>query len=452
MTQILIIGAGRSATSLIQYMLEKSQEKQWHIRIADIDTALAARHLKGYPQSEALSFDVRNPEACKKEVSTADIVLSLLPAHLHLEVALACVHEGKTLITASYVSEEMQKLDEEAQKKGVLLLNEMGLDPGIDHMSAKKAIDELRQTKSKITAFKSYTGGLIAPEYDNNPWHYKFTWNPRNVVLAGQGTAKFLQNGMYKYVPYQRVFTTLESIHITNIEGEYEAYPNRDSLKYRESYGLEDIPTILRGTIRKKGFPAAWQALIQLGLTDDSFELENTYTMTYREFVNSFLKYNIKDPVELKVARFLNVALDSDCMQKLQWLGLFENKEIGLSRATPAQILQKILEDKWALAEGDKDMILMQHLLKYQQAEKSFLMTSTMVVFGDSNGNTAMAKTVGLPMAIAAELWLEGKIKAKGVKIPIEAEIYEPVLKRLAQVGIQFDEKITQISTDLLYE
>jgi saccharopine dehydrogenase-like NADP-dependent oxidoreductase len=345
------------------------------------------------------------------------------------------------MITASYVSDEILALDEKAKEKGVLLLNEIGLDPGIDHLSAKKIIDDIHSKGGEINLFKSFCGGLVAPEYDDNPWNYKFTWNPRNVVLAGQGTAQFIRNNLYKYIPYNTLFKRVDNIEVLN-EGKFEAYANRDSLSYRESYNLNEIPTMLRGTLRRPGFSKAWDVFVQLGMTDDSFELSNVSTMTCREFINSFLEYDIVQSVESKVQDYLS--LDKEVMDKLIWLGLFENKKIGLDRGTPAQVLQHILESKWSLKADDKDMIVMQHLFEYTLGGKDHKLKSSLVLRGKDQTNTAMSMTVGLPVAIAAELILTDKINMSGVKIPIDKEIYLPVLEKLKEFGIDFvEEEVT---------
>jgi saccharopine dehydrogenase (NADP+, L-glutamate forming) len=294
-------------------------------------------------------------------------------------------------------------------------------------------------------AFRSYTGGLIAPESDNNPWHYKFTWNPRNVVLAGQGTARYIINGQYKYIPYHRLFSHTEPVVIDGY-GNFEGYPNRDSLSYRPLYGLQHIPTIIRGTLRREGFCRQWNTFVQLGMTDDSYVIENSATMSYREFTNLFLQYSRTYLVEEKVAHVMGVSPENELIANLKWLGLFGHERIGLEAATPAQILQKILEEKWALAEDDKDMIVMQHLIDYvDESESKKRLLSSLVVKGRSQHETAMAITVGLPLAIAARLYLEGTLNASGVKIPVEQAVYEPILNELAQTDIVFSEKIELI-------
>lgn len=445
MKNILIIGAGRSATTLISYLLEHAEAQDWNITVGDISEELAQEKIGAHPRAQALRFDVANVEQRKREISQVDIVISMLPAHLHIEVAKDCFELGKNLTTASYVSKEMDALHEQAKSKDLVFLNETGLDPGIDHISAMKLLDEIREDGGKVEHFESFTGGLVAPESDDNPWHYKFTWNPRNVVLASQGGAvKFIHNGKYKYIPYQRVFRRTEYITIEG-HGEFEGYANRDSLSYREVYGLEDVKTLYRGTLRKPGFSRSWNAFVQLGMTDDSYVMEGSETMTNREFVNSFLPYSLTDSVELKLRASLRLEQDDRLMDKLQWLGLFENTVIGLKDATPAQILQYILEKKWAMKPEDKDMIVMWHKIGFVKDGQKYVTESSMVVKGDDEHHTAMAKTVGLPLAIATRMILNGKVKERGVLRPISKDIYKPVLDELEKNGISFNEKTYEV-------
>ncbi len=442
MKKILLIGAGRSSYSLIQYLLNHAIQEDWELTVGDVNLGLAEEKVKNHFQGKAIQFDINHAEAAEREIAEAEVVISLLPPFLHYKVAQSCLKFNKHLLTASYVSSEIKAMDSEAKSKGLLFLNEIGLDPGIDHLSAMQIIDKLKAEESKIIAFRSYTGGLVAPEHDNNPWHYKFTWNPRNVVLAGQGTAKYIINGQYKYVPYHRLFSHLEEISIKGY-GQFEGYPNRDSLTYREVYGITHIPTLIRGTLRKKGFCQSWNVFVQLGMTDDSYVMENSESMTYREFTNSFLQYSKTYLVEEKLAMLLGINPTDELIKKIEWLGLLGHERIGLPRATPAQILQHLLEKKWKLEAGDKDMIVMQHIFEYEtlQGEKRKLLSS-LVVKGDNEQATAMAKTVGLPLGIATKLLLQGKLTGlSGVQIPVQREIYAPVLEELALFGIQFFEE-----------
>ena len=441
MKKIIIFGAGRSSTSLIEYLLSIAKEQHLFITLLDFNEELAKSKISNHKYGEAYFIDANNQNERLKFIKGSQLVISMLPAHMHLGIVKDAIHEKVHVITPSYVTKEIRSLDEAAQNNDVLILNEMGLDPGIDHMSAKKIIDEIEDYGGKLTGFESFTGGLVAPESDDNPWNYKFTWNPRNVVLAGQGgTAKFIQEGKYKYIPYNKLFRRTEIIEIEEY-GKFEGYANRDSLRYRSVYGLNEIPTMYRGTLRKIGFCRAWNVFVQLGLTDDSYVIEGSDHMTNRDFINSFLAYNPHDSVELKLRHYLGIEQDDYIWEKLVWLGLFEDKKIGLKNATPAQILQKILQDKWSLTEEDKDMIVMWHKFNFIHKGVDKEIRSHMVYIGKDSQFTAMSDTVGLPLGIAAKLLLNEKIKGRGVKLPIEKEIYQPVLDELEELGITFDEK-----------
>lgn len=442
MRVVLIIGAGRSASSLIQYLLDKSEEEQLQLQIADLSLELAQKKTNNHPNATPLALDIHNQKQRAEAIQHADIVISMLPAHLHIEIAKDCVLFKKNLVTASYVSDAMQELDAEVKKNGLIFMNEMGLDPGIDHMSAMKVIDEIREQGGKMLLFESFCGGLVAPESDTNLWNYKFTWAPRNVVLAGQGgVAKFIQEGTYKYIPYTSLFRRTEFLEVDGY-GKFEAYSNRDSLKYRNIYGLEDILTLYRGTIRRVGFSKAWNMFVQLGMTDDSYIMEDSENMSYRQFINSFLPYHPTDSVEIKTRFLLKIDQDDIMWDKLLELDLFNDKKlVGLKNATPAQILEKILNDSWTLQLEDKDMIVMYHKFGYEINGEKVQKDSQMVCLGQDQTYTAMAKTVGLPVAMAALLILNGKIKTTGVQIPIRKEVYLPVLAALEKYGIRFTEK-----------
>lgn len=441
MTNILILGAGRSATSLISYLLEECRKNDWHLRVGDYDPSLAENKTRGHDCAEAFSFDINKSAQREEEIRQANLVISMLPAQFHPLVARECLKFGVSMMTASYVSDEMRTFDEEAQRKGILFLNECGLDPGIDHMSAMKVIDQIRDEGHELRAFESFTGGLVADNPDDdNPWQYKFTWNPRNVVLAGQGIVKFIQEGTYKYIPYHRLFRRTEMIHIPGY-GYFEGYANRDSLKYLDVYGLRGIDTIYRGTLRRPGFCRTWDIFVQLGATDDTYEMENVDKMSHRDFINSFLSYNPTDSVELKLAHYMNLEREGAEMHCLQWAGMFDREPVGLDRGTPAQILEHILKKKWTLKPEDRDMIVMWHKFEFLDNGKKREVHSTMVAIGDNSENTAMAKTVGLPLAIAAKHYLLGNIGLSGVHIPIKREIYTPILKELQEHGIELTEE-----------
>ncbi|PIQ15193.1 MAG: saccharopine dehydrogenase [Flavobacteriales bacterium CG18_big_fil_WC_8_21_14_2_50_32_9] len=441
MRKILIIGAGRSTSSMVQYLLFNAEKENWFVTIADQSKELAMKLANNHGNAKAIAFDVNNDEERFRLIDESDIVISMLPAHMHISVARNCVSLKKHMVTASYISKEMKALNEEAKQAGVILMNEIGVDPGIDHLSAMRLIDKIKEDGGRLEAFETFTGGLIAPESDNNPWNYKFTWNPRNVVLAGQGTVKFIQNNKYKYIPYHQLFRRTEIIDVEEY-GKLEGYANRDSLQYREIYGLKDIPTMYRGTLRKLGFCRAWDIFVQLGATDDTYIIEGSENMTNRDFINSFLAYNETDSVELKFKHYLNIRQDDvDLFEKFIWLGIFDQTIIGLKQATPAQILQHILEQKLSLDEGDKDMIVMWHRFLFEKDGEYKEIHSSMVVIGDDQTYTAMAKTVGLPVAIATKMILNKVIVTPGVHVPILKEIYNPILNELENYGIHFKEK-----------
>jgi len=441
MKNILIIGAGKSSSYVIKYLLEKSNEEKLHLTIGDVSIENATKLINNHKNAKAIIFDVFDKNQRENAIKNATIVVSMLPARFHIEVAKDCLKYGKNLVTASYVSPAMKALDKQVKAKELVFINEIGVDPGLDHMSAMQVIDKIRNKGGKMLLFKSFTGGLVAPESDTNLWNYKFTWNPRNVVLAGQGgAAMFIQEGTYKYIPYHKLFRRTEFLKINNQK--FEAYANRDSLKYRETYGLKNIPTMYRGTIRRVGFSRAWNIFVQLGMTDDSYSIENSENMSYRDFVNLFLAYSPSDSVELKLRSYLKIDQDDVMWEKLLELDLFNpNKKIGIKNATPAKILQKILEDSWTLQENDKDMIVMQHLFGYEKEGKKEQIESSLIVFGENQNYTAMSKTVGLPLAIATLKILNGEITKPGVQIPIAKEVYQPILKELKNHGIEFIEK-----------
>ncbi|MBT8253511.1 MAG: Gfo/Idh/MocA family oxidoreductase [Flavobacteriaceae bacterium] len=445
MRNILIVGSGKSSSYLVKYLLDKSESDDLFITIGDINTTNAEKLIQNHKRAKAVVLDVFDEESRSSAIEKADIVISMLPARFHMEVAKDCLRFSKHLVTASYVSEEMKALDQQVREKGLVFMNEIGVDPGIDHMSAMQVIDRIRSMGGKIILFESFTGGLVAPESDNNLWNYKFTWNPRNVVVAGQGgAAKFLQEGTYKYVPYHRLFRRTEFLDVEGY-GRFEAYANRDSLKYQYEYGLDAVKTLYRGTIRRVGFSRAWNLFVQLGMTDDGYVLEHSENMSYRDFVNSFLPYSPTDSVELKFRHQLNIDQDDIIWDKFEELDIFSSKKkVGLKDATPAQVLQKILMDSWTLTAEDKDMIVMYHIFGYELDGKKHQIDSTMVTLGEDQTYTAMAKTVGLPVAMAALDILKGKIKTPGVQIPITKEIYEPILKELSESGIKFIEKDVQ--------
>jgi len=437
--KILVIGAGKSTSYLLDYFLEKAEKENLYLTVGDVNPEVLPDTIKNHHRCDAILLDIFDDQMLKAQISSADIVVSMLPARFHILVAKDCLSLGKHLVTASYVSKEIKALDASVKEKGLVFMNEIGLDPGLDHMSAMEIIDGITDKGGKMLLFESFTGGLVAPESDTNLWHYKFTWNPRNVVVAGQGgTAKFIQEGTYKYIPYHKLFRRTEFLDVEGY-GTFEAYANRDSLKYRKAYGLDNVLTLYRGTMRRVGFSKSWNMLVQLGMTDDSYTIEDSEGMSYRQFTNLFLPYSPTDSVELKLRHYLKIDQDDISWSKLQELHLFDDrKKLHKANATPAQALQEILEYSWTLADEDKDMIVMYHKFGYELQGKKQQIDANMVVLGENRSHTAMAKTVGLPVAIATLLILNGQINTPGVQIPISSEVYAPILTELKNYGIQF--------------
>ncbi|HPQ59407.1 MAG: saccharopine dehydrogenase C-terminal domain-containing protein [Flavobacteriales bacterium] len=442
MRKILILGAGRSAASLITYLVEKAGEQDWRVTVADRSPE-QARKLVGAAgdAADVVALDASDAGTRGALVASHDLVISMLPAAMHMDVVHDCLQHRKHVLTPSYVPKEMWALDAQAKEAGLVFLNELGLDPGIDHLSAMRILDRLRAEGASLEAFESYTGGLVAPESDDNPWGYKFSWNPRNVVLAGQGGAAcFIRDGRYRYIPYHRLFTRVQHIEVPGY-GAFDGYANRDSLKYRKVYGLEDIPTLIRGTLRRQGFCAAWNVFVQLGCTDDSYAMEVPADMTWSSFFDAFLPPAPDGDLRASLSGYLGLDPTGQVMDQLDWLGVFGNEPVGLTAGSPAQLLQHLLEQKWALGAGDKDMIVMQHVFRYARGAERRRLSSSLVVEGRDRTDTAMARTVGLPLAIAARLVLNGQVAERGVLLPLSSGLYDPILDELEELGIAFREQ-----------
>lgn len=441
MKTILVLGAGLSSSSLIRYLLAHAEEQDWKIQVVDQDIEQVKKRIHGHVRAEALSFNALDPHERRPKIGHADLVISMLPARYHVEVAQDCIDLKVHLITPSYISKEMKNLHEAAERAGIIVMNEIGVDPGIDHMSAMKIIDQIREIGGEVTSFKSFCGGLIAPESDTNPWHYKFTWNPRNVVLAGQGgAASFIHNGEYKFIPYNRLFDRLDRIEVAGY-GKFEGYPNRDSLSYRETYGLGKIPTLYRGTLRRPNYCKGFHVFAELGMTDDGYKMYQSEKLTPRAFLNAFLPFRKGISVEEKFKIFLR----EDRMylfDQFEWLGIFDKDEtFGMVDASPAQLLEKLLVRKLSLSPEDKDMLVMYHEFEYTLNGQERRIESSMINIGEDQMYTAMSNTVGLPVAICAKMILNGELKEKGVTLPVSKEVYEPILEELKCYNITFEEQ-----------
>lgn len=457
MKKILVFGAGKASTAAIKHLLFLSEGKEWFIVVADFVLEHALNTIQQHPCGKAIQINVETDVDLRKaEIKDSDIVISLLLPCLHSIIAQDCIEFGKNMVTASYAfneTKDIKDLNQKAKEKGIIILGEVGLDPGMDHMSALRIIEELQQKGAELTSFESYTGGILTPNATDNPWNYAFTWNPENVVLAGQGTAQYKKDGILNYVPYNRIFRHTKELSIVNI-GEFEVYPNRDSYRYQKMYDLESIPTFIRGTLRSKGYPEAWDVFVKLGWTDNNCCVYNPEIYTYPKLIQAFLpiKYRKqKTTLKSQLAQFLGINENSDIIKKLEYLGLFKDEIIVLPKwyrasdqISIAKILQALLEIKWDLNAGGKDLVVMQHKIVYTLNDKNYKLVSNMIVQGDDSVMTAMAKTVGYPLAIAVALILEKSILLTGVHRPLMPEIYNPILNELEKVGIKFIEHIEQ--------
>ena len=500
MKNILLFGAGKSATVLIDYLLSHAEKEEWRLTVVDADINLAQSKIGISPFGKAVSFDINDETDRKKFISEANIVISLLPPTLHTVVAKTCIELNKNLLTASYIDDEIRSLQSEIQNKKLLFLCEMGLDPGIDHMSAMKIFDKVRTDGGKVISFRSHCGGLVAPESDDNPWHYKVSWNPRNILLAGKSGALYLENGEEKRLTYEELFTTERIVEIPEI-GFLCWYPNRDSLSYAPLYGLENTKTFVRTTLRHPDFMYGWKNVIDLKLTDETPQYETTGKALMDFFKEHMDKNGFSDWLQKKLSErfdqtkdllqklmelveaekeaeasggdvdkdFLVVGKDGDLqnmdldrikndaaeivankmheanltLKQLFFLGMDDDETIiNKGFCSAADVMQLALEKKLALQADDKDMIVMLHEIQYTVGSQRSAVTSSLVVKGENNLRTAMAKTVGLPLGIAAKLILNGTIDLRGLHIPTKKEIYEPVLKELEERGIKFKEEI----------
>ncbi len=448
---ILVLGAGKSSGVLIQYLLDNAAEHSWHVLVADASLENAGTKVHGSPHGEAIVFDSNNEQQRHELIERSDVVISMLPAFMHPTIAADCITYKKHLITPSYVSDAMLEIDQAAKDNGLLFLNEMGLDPGIDHMSAMHIMDKLRAGNVDITGLKSHCGGLVAPESDTNLWHYKFSWNPRNVILAGQGAdrIKYLSNGTVVETDYTHLFAEAYGLSIDGA-GYFESYPNRDSLKYIKAYGLENARTVYRGTLRQPPYCKAWNALIQLQLTNNEqalpFEHTDFTLLDFWAVQLSYLGVNLEEAslaaAQSAVVRFLHLEEGDGILFMLQEAGLFSEKIFTKGPNTAATVLQAVLEEAWQLKPEDRDLVVMIHEVFYSIHGIDYRLQSSLYVKGgEDNINTAMAKTVGLPIAIATKLLLTGQIVLRGVQMPVMKELYEPILEELKQHGIVFEEK-----------
>lgn len=428
---------------MIQYLLDHAEAGGWEVVVGDMQESLAVEKVGGHPRGRGIFFDATDDVRRREAISEADLVISLLPPSMHVLAANDCLALRTHLVTASYVSNEMAALDAAAKAADLIFLNEVGVDPGIDHMSTMEMVERVRENGGKIISFRSYCGALVAPE-SVNEWGYKFTWAPRNVILAGQGVAQYRRNGRVRYLPYHRLFSTIEEIEVPRT-GVFEAYANRDSVKYLKLYNLEEVDTLYRATLRYPGYCKMWDAFVQMGVTDGSYRISNSKGMTYRDFLFSYVPHYGALADRERLAFFLDEYQDGEVLRKLENLGFLSDQQIPLENASPAEILEHILLSQWVFEDDDMDMVVMQHELEYELNGVYRRLVSSMVDKGRDHWHTAISRTVGLPAAIAAKHILAGNIRSRGVLIPTIRDIYEPILQELEDYDIRFTEQEFQI-------
>ena len=445
MKNVLICGAGMSATDLISYMLKHAEEYNWQVTVGDIAVETAKRKIGGHPRGKAVYFDCYDDALMERYIKDADIVISLLPPGMHAAAAKIALQYNAHVVTASYASEEMIAMHEEAKEKGLTFLNEMGADPGIDHMNGMRSIDAIKKKGGELLAFTSYCGSLMAPESNDNPWGYKFTWSPMNVITAGSAGACYYKNGNFRCIPYHTLFADPKVISVPGFR-EFEAYENRDSASFRKKYKLHDIPTFIRATLRYPGFCEAWNMLIQLGLTANNYNIEGSENMTYRQWVASYLP-EAEDDISLEnlLADRLQIERGGPLHKKLLWTEMLSDRPIKRVHGTPAEILLDLLLEKLKFNEGDTDMLVFYERIEYKLKGELFEHVSHMVTKGVDHWHTAISRTVGLPAAISAKMILNREITSRGVLFPWVAEVYDPVLDELAELGIAYSSYDTKI-------
>ena len=435
---ILILGAGKSSIRLIKYLSDLSNKFDIKIIVAALDVSYFKNNL--FKNIFPTVLDINDSDKLIQTIESSFIVVSMLPAFLHYKIAELCSFKGKNLITASYLTPAIKKLESEFLKKNCFLLMEMGLDPGMDHMSAISIIDKYKKDY-KIKSFESYTGGLLKPNDSVNPWQYKFTWNPRNVILAGKEGATYLKNNKKIILSYNEIFQNINLIEIPGL-GTFEGYANRDSIKYRDIYKIDDVNTLIRGTLRNKGFCSSWDIILKLGLTDSKNYLNDVFNMSHESFSTSKIYNKKTQNIKSVISNHYNKNIISEEIKLLDWLGLFSSEEIRLKKGTYAEILEHILKKKWTMKKNDIDRVVMFHRFKFIKNEKKKTLISFFHIDGNNNIDTAMAKSVGLPIGIFIKQVLLGKISLSGIKLPTSPTIYEPVLRELKKFNIIFKELI----------
>jgi len=448
MKKILVLGAGQSSPYLISYLLKQSEKHDWFITVCDRDYELAQSRVNGYSKGAAIEFDVNDEKMRHAQIKKADVVVNFLaPTFQHL-IALDCLNFGKHCVSASYENVKVAELNKDAVRKGVLILNEMGLDPGIDHMTAMKIIQKIREKGGYISSFISYGSGLPAPEVKSNPLNYCITWNPRNVVMAGESGAIYREKGKIKILSHPQVFRRTWRVDVEGL-GSFEAYPNRDSLIYEKIFNLKNVDTMIRGTLRYFGWSETWNQLVKLGVTNENMHLQNLNDFTYAEFTEMFLPLTAAGAgLEPKLANYLGINPTGKIMENLRWLGLFSDEKISGNVKTPTDVMINLLKKKMPLPKGARDLVALIHqiIAYYPKENKKEKVTATFIEYGEPNGYTAISKTVGLPAAIAVKLILTEQLPLTGCHIPTHPLIYNSVLDELKKLGLKFNEKVEVLS------
>jgi saccharopine dehydrogenase (NADP+, L-glutamate forming) len=432
--KVLVLGAGLVAGPLVRYLLNV---KEFAVTVASRTVTKAQALVGDAGNGTALALNVKDEAALEGLIGDHDLSISLLPYVYHPTVARLCVKHGKQMVTTSYVKPEMHALDGAAKDAGVLLLNEIGVDPGIDHMSAMQIIHRIEEDGGTLVSFTSNTGGLPAPEANDNPFGYKFSWAPRGVVMAGKNPARFLKDGQVVDVPGPELFSYHWPCEIAGF-GELEVYPNRDSMPYIETYGIPSVTSMFRGTLRYPGWCTTLKAIVDLGLLDDA-ERDDIDGLAYGEWLAQRIGSdggNLKEDL----ARYLGISTDAKPIVDLEWLGLLGNDPIPAADNTDLDVVASRMLSRMRYAPGERDMLVMQHEFIAAYPNRKERTTSTMIDYGIPGGDSSMSRLVGLPAAIAARMVLQGEINLTGVHVPTIPEIYEPVLTELASLGISFEE------------
>lgn len=451
MNKIIVLGAGQSSPFLIQDLLRHAGDQGWSLTVADRDRSLAESRVAGHPAGRVIELDMTDTLALGDQVKAHDVIVSLMPPKFQPLIGWACVQHGRHMVTASYRDESLRELDGDAQTKGILLLPEVGLDPGFDLMSAVEMIERVKAAGGVIESFESYGAGVLGPDSKANPLRYGITWNPRNVVMAAEFGAAYMETGKVKLVPWHHVFRHTWPIEVEGV-GTLEGYPNRDSLQYKETLGLDDAHTVIRGTLRYPGWSELWSQIVRLGMPNEQLTVPNLGSYTWRQLVEMFLpRAAVGTKLESRVANYLNISRTGGIMDKLAWLGLFDDKAIGGESETVAEALVELLRRKLELPKTEPDLVILKHEFEIRypdEGDRREFIESTFTHYGDPGGMTAMARTVGMPAAIAVRLLMAGRIALRGSHLPTHPEIYRPVLDELAREGLAFSEKVTKLEKE----